>query len=407
MSGTNNISDNQPTILIHHAYDGFLYAPFFLAEELKYFPEKVKLEFSGTDEEAINKLSRESTIEAKHWFAICDPLIEKSVASGRGEKICLVGAPINTAPIWLFSKNSDVKPINKEEDIKKYSPYVKKIMTYPRGTTGYLFGERIKKAYLPDAAIHQSAFGHEFDGLSDDTLVVTSDIFTMVHEERSKNGKIVFCYPDHGSAETENFLFTGILTLRHAVLENNFDIVIRVLRDVKKSIDMLNSDDIQKRQHVAALLAENTHFCKKLNKLGYTNQESRKTFMMHVMHEAKRWNLYQNNLKPDKKAFINAQNEWRKLYRTKDNWDKWHEYVQELPSILLTSDWLSRSDEIIKATLPLSKQKITIVQIFAFIILLCSMPVVISKQSLSTFIDVFSSEKFKIGFETIKKLFNL
>ncbi|MGI8426662.1 MAG: hypothetical protein ACR2M4_08735 [Actinomycetota bacterium] len=170
------LDKTQDTIFIHYAYDGFLYAPIFLADALNLFPGICKLSCSGGDVEAIELLDAQND-----WFAICDPSCEhlhKVVPRGEDtEHVCLVGTVINVAPIWLFNTSPNVGRIKAELDLANHKAYIKRIITYPEGTTGFLFANRIRERFLKHIKrVVCVPFGQEFNDVDEKTLIVTSDI---------------------------------------------------------------------------------------------------------------------------------------------------------------------------------------------------------------------------------------
>jgi len=169
---------DETRIIINYAYDGFLYAPIFLAEEFALSPDSYKFACSHGDAEVIDKLCSSPALKEKHWFGIGDPHplsdhLQRIAPHGYEERICLVGGIVNKAPVWLYNTNPKIRRLNSEAELHSHLDKVTKIVTYPQGTTGHLFGERITRKYFPEAQVIAKPFGQEFDSVDDETLVVT------------------------------------------------------------------------------------------------------------------------------------------------------------------------------------------------------------------------------------------
>lgn len=316
------MSDKPTQIIIEHAYDGFLYAPLFLAKALELFPANCELHYSRGDVPAIQALCNYHDPHKNHWFAICDPFcahVRRAVPRGRDEEICLVGTVINTAPIWLFNINPKVTAVNRESDLQEYRHIIGKIITYPSDTTGFLFGERIRKNFFSGIInrVTPVPFGSEFDSLDHETLVVTSDVLRIVIEDRKDRtsgspptNPIIFRYPEKGPPETMNFLFTGILTLRKAVVEENLDVLLNVMRAIKKCMHLLSQRSVDPLYINA--LAEHDSIHDYLLALGLAEEEHQRC-VREALSEIQRLQIYPNKLTPDASAFTNAEEQWRIL----------------------------------------------------------------------------------------------
>src|SRR2546430_1795599 len=124
-------------ININYAYDGFLYAPLFLASELGLFPSNMTLKYRNGDIPAIESLALR-TENANNWFAICDPFAKDisriQAAIGR-DQICIVGTLINRLPVWLYDNLQGFDPVATERDLLAYKHSIKRIRCYEKFNT--------------------------------------------------------------------------------------------------------------------------------------------------------------------------------------------------------------------------------------------------------------------------------
>ena len=120
-------------IKIFHAFNGFIYAPVFLAHELQLFPKDTELHYAGNDDEAITSILDQSDPDVIP-FAICDPLSSEKlnrIVSHRPDDLCVVATLIDTIPLWVYNPDPNVIAVDNEQKLQRYRPQLKKIVTYP------------------------------------------------------------------------------------------------------------------------------------------------------------------------------------------------------------------------------------------------------------------------------------
>jgi hypothetical protein len=328
-------------IIIHHAYNGFLYAPVFLADRLGLFPKNCELRYSKGDAEAIRTLGKTAKEHEKHWFAVCDPFSEELAATvppgDHHEWLCLVAAIINRAPVWLYNSDPGIRNLKTEQDIEKHASKLSKISTYRQNTTGHLFGERLRGKYLKRCQIVPCDFGDEFKGADAHTLVVTSDVLRVVWEQNSNASMdpIILSYPERGPDEIKNFLFTGLVTLRQSVLKENLDVLLAIIGGLKKAIHFLNQEH-PLGEHIVELA---THFDAELVRLGLSTDADKREHIKQTLQNMRRYGLYWERLTPDTTAAQNAKNQWAE-FGSGSNHDP-VDIIQKIPSILLSPDRLT------------------------------------------------------------------
>ena len=331
-------------IFVDHAYDGFLYAPIFLAHKLGLFPANCELKCTLGDAEAIQALCDDPDPDEKHWFAICDPLsdhLQIAVPSGGlTERICLVATIINAAPVWLFNINPEIGRLASEADLEKHRNRIHKIITYPPKTTGFLFGERIRQNFLDHIPrVTPVPFGEEFNAIDLETLVVTSDMLRVVKENKedqvrplqARTNPIIFSYPDKGPPETKQFLFTGLLTRRKVVLKENLDVLMAVMGAIKKGIHYLTREHVHD-DHVSTI-AGIPILQKQLVALGFSTAKQQQEHVRETLRQMRDLGLYWESLTPNELAFNNAEKEWA-IVRSEKAPDL-GTYMQHIPSLLL------------------------------------------------------------------------
>src|SRR5205814_7803161 len=138
----------------------------FLADELGFFPKNTELVYERGDDKTIESLCSDGTLIERNCFAICDPFsVDLNTAmENTNDEICVIGSLVNTLPIWLFNKNENTDPVANESELQKYKGVIERIVSYPKGTTGYLIAKRIQGVLgLNDQYFIEKPFGKEFD----------------------------------------------------------------------------------------------------------------------------------------------------------------------------------------------------------------------------------------------------
>ena len=236
-------------IKIYHAYNGFLYAPIFLAENQGFFPKNTELIYTGGDDKTIELLSSHADSEDKNWFAICDPFAVNLDISGEltNDDICVVGSLINVIPLWVYNSDPQIAPVKDENTLEKYQDKITNIISYPRGTTGHIIAQRIKRVlHLNDQFHTEKQFGEEFNhNITPTTLVITADVLRLVHYGLGR-GNIIFSYPTKSPLDLNPFLFTAVLTLKSTV-ESNLWTVLSVLGAIRSAIECLSQRRVDDR----------------------------------------------------------------------------------------------------------------------------------------------------------------
>jgi hypothetical protein len=328
-------------ININYAYNGFLYEPLFLANDLGLFPKNMQLVFRDGDIPTIRSLSRK-TEPGENWFAICDPFakdISKVQASIGNDSIYIVGSFIDRLPVWIYCNNPDFDPVGNEEGIKLHKLNIDEIRCYKKYNTGYLIGERLRERFLEMALgkLKECDFNQEFTPpINDKTLIVTSDILRVVSE--IDNGNIIFNYPQK-CEELNPFLFTGILTLK-SVIDNHLYSVLAVLAGLRTAIDLLSANSIPPEY----LELITNRYSSTLTTLTPDEQKERVSMSLHTLFQEEQ--IYPKNfdLNEAETGYKIARREWTNLltkHHQSVDFPDIERVTDPIPALLIKKNWKS------------------------------------------------------------------
>lgn len=324
------------TININHAFDGFLYAPLYLASELGLFPKCARLAFRNGDSECLDALCGYHVSGEENWFAICDPFsldISSKVPEQRDD-ICVVGCLIDKLPVWVYNPDPSIQPVKEEDHLKRYNGRIKTLISYKEGTTGYLIGKRLKQSCFSESNLVTADFGSEFDAHVDNTFViVTSDLLRIVHNGLNDR-KIIFNYPSRSPKELSPFLFTAILTLKRTVVDENLWAVLTLLAGLKQAIDLLRHNPVA--PEYVKILTE--CFQSKLSSIGVTTRADQELLIERTITYAfQTVNLYSETLRPEKAAWDKAKKQWVEV--TGSAFADTEELAEPIPALLIKRGW--------------------------------------------------------------------
>jgi len=325
------------TININYAYDGFLYAPLFLAHDLGYLPSCSNLKYLKGDSECLDGLCQHSEEGEENWFAICDPFsVDLSTKIPPGDELCVIGCLVDKIPIWLFNQEPSITRVSQEQGLSRYKDKIHKLRCYPNGTTGYLVGRRLMKALeLKSSDVEEREFGTEFDGgVPSDTVVATSDILQIVNTNGLDGHNIVFDYVKNSGSDLTPFLFTGILTLKSKVLDENLWSALTLLAGIHKAIALLQEPVL--RSEVVVLLRK--RFGTHMEAIGVSDKSSQETLIRKATTYAFRTeNIYSETLKPEKDGWDNAKRQWETIMS--QNYAHAELHSEPIPALLIKKGW--------------------------------------------------------------------
>jgi hypothetical protein len=307
------------TIYLNHAYDGLLYAPLFVAQDLGFFPQNVQVRYVPGDSQTMHKLVEHDDGE-DNWFSICDPFVKEmseiTSAVGAPDPISIVGVLIQKLPLWLYSTDRDLQTVTAESQLTQYNDRIKTVRCYRNPNTGWLIAKRIIEMYLPNSNPLQVDFGKEFDELTQDSLVVTADIL-RIHKEI--NAARAFNYAGKPT-DLNPYLFTAILT-RKSIVNDHLGSVVSVLEALRRGVLELSRDSDDAIQALAKRYKRDS-------------QEIRNSISILT-----RERIYPTTFEVDtaKVAYDNARNEWKR--RTKKDFSEVTESSEPIPSLLIANGW--------------------------------------------------------------------
>jgi hypothetical protein len=316
-------------MIIHHAFNGLLYAPLFLAKELGFLPPDAQLRYSASDTKAVESLWGQAE---ENWFAVCDPFaVDPSslVPEGSADQPCVIAALINRVPFWLFNTDGRTAPVYSEEELARPGQFIDTLVTYEEGTTGHVIGARVANALnLQQSKIKPAPFGREFDivGTPPGVAILTADVLRLVKEANNKN--VIFNYAARGPLEITPFLFTAVITRRQRVLAENLWAAVAVLRGLDQALARLRAPALDKNV-IDALVRR---FDKDLSALHATDAASKEHLIRTTLRFMQDQEIYPVALEPESQA------EWRRAtpQRRMLSVDKEHDPI---PALLIRKTW--------------------------------------------------------------------
>lgn len=328
---------------INYAYNGFLYAPLFLAKETNLLPRGATLVPRYGDIEAAGALGRWDD-EYPNWFAICDPFAHgisaphdlsriAHLAGTKDDPLCIIGAFVGKLPVWLYNIDPKFGPFHSEEELKKEAGRITRIVCYKKFNTGYLIGKHICDLIDRDSypeMLHPVEFGEEFTGIQPSDLVVTSDVLAVAQSLKAHDNNVVLSMFT-GCCDLDPFLFTAILT-RRSVVDNELPTVLSVLAGLRTAVHHFETNRIGENE-LDILLA---HFQKEMPHVN-------KTYLRHGIKLLCDDRIYSGDLDIDtaERGYKNASKEW--LRALGKEYSPVEKQKEPIPSLLIRADWRNHS----------------------------------------------------------------
>lgn len=182
-------------------------------------------------------------------------------------------------------------------------------------------------------------FGQEFSNtIIDEVVVATSDVLHIVNYSL-ENKDIIFNYPSRSPADLQPFLVTGILTLNTAVIDENLWAVLTLLSGLRHATNLLREKHI--RPECIEILTR--CFESRLVEMGVTEPNKQQQLIKNaIVYAFQKAELYPDNLKPEKKAWDNAKNQWEKI--TEERFVDIEEHNEPIPSLLIKGGWRQNAE---------------------------------------------------------------
>lgn len=209
-------------ITITQAFEVFLYAPLYIAQEKGFFTQqglRVKIATAGGDDKAFASL-----ISGDAQLAVGDPTFT-AVAGEKGRKGQVVGSLLNGVPFWGIAKDKNISVLNSPSQLGRY-----KVATFPAPSTAYALQVKMfnEGGLVPNIA--QLAFGSLIpaveSGNADIALELEPNVSTAV-----KNGFHIV-YPL--SQYYPNFAITGITALP-SYIQSDPDVIQKVINAIQQA----------------------------------------------------------------------------------------------------------------------------------------------------------------------------
>lgn len=203
--------DNDDTlqkITVSQAFDVFLYAPLYIAQEKGFFEDEgfeVNIITAGGDEKAFASL-----ISNDAQFAIGDPTFV-AIAGEKGQPGKVVGAILSGVPFWGIAEESSIKSIDTPSQLGSYS-----VATFPAPSTAFALQKKMFESGGLAPNIKETAFGSLIPALKGGSVDITLELEPNVSIAVKDGSHIVYSlseyYPD--------FAFTGISVLPQYLQDN-------------------------------------------------------------------------------------------------------------------------------------------------------------------------------------------
>ncbi|HWQ60248.1 MAG TPA: ABC transporter substrate-binding protein [Candidatus Fimivivens sp.] len=213
-------------ITIAQAFEVFLYAPLYVAQEQGFFKDQgldVNIITAGGDEKAFAAL-----LSGDAQFAVGDPTFA-AVSGERGQPGKVVAAVLRGVPFWGVAKNPSIGVISSSTGLKGY-----RVATYPSPSTAYALQKEMFQSANLQPKIAETAFGSLLAsvdaGKADIALELEPNVSIAV-----KNGDhVVYSLNDY----YPEFAITGVTALPGYVGQNP-ETVQKVTNALQKAMDYI------------------------------------------------------------------------------------------------------------------------------------------------------------------------
>jgi len=164
--------------------------------------------------------------------------------------------------------------------------------------------------------------------------VVCEDCLDDSQKTERRRYPIILSYAD----KWPPFLFTGLLTLRRTVVDDNFGVLFDVTRAIMKSINALQRETVADKY--IKFLTEK--FGREIAPKAATLGVSPADFVRIALHRIQTLHLFPTNITPNESAFQKAGESWREIRGGSAIEGK--TYIEKSPSIFLSPGWLERPE---------------------------------------------------------------
>ena len=225
-------------VTISEAYEVFLYAPLYVAQQEGFFTKQgldVNIITAGGDDKAFASL-----VSGDAQFAVGDPTFA-AVAGDKGQPGTVIGAILTGVPFWGVAKSASIPAITSPVMLGNH-----KVATYPAPSTAFALQTAMFKAENVTPNITQIAPGGLLPALDAGKVDIALELEPNVSTAVKNGDHVVYSlsqyYPD--------FAITGLEVLP-AYLQKNPETAQKVVNALQEADDYIRSNPDQ----VAAMLA--------------------------------------------------------------------------------------------------------------------------------------------------------
>ena len=195
-------------ITIAQAFEVFLYAPLYVAQEKGFFEDEgldVNITTAGGDEKAFAAL-----LSGDAQFAVGDPTFV-AVSGEKGQPGKVVAAVLRGVPFWGVAKKTNIGTITSPSGLNGYS-----VATFPSPSTAYVLQKKMFQAANIKPNIKETAFGSLLVALDTGAVDIALELEPNVSTAVKNGDHVVYSLNDY----YPEFAITGMTALPSYVEQN-------------------------------------------------------------------------------------------------------------------------------------------------------------------------------------------
>ncbi len=240
-----NNSQNQElqNVTVSQAFEVFLYAPLYVAQDKGFFNEEglsVNITTAGGDEKAFAAL-----LSGDAQFAIGDPTFV-AISGEKGQAGKVIASVLTGVPFWGVAKDKSIPQITQPSQLGKYS-----VATFPAPSTAYALQTKMFQTGGLKPNVKQLAFGGLLPALEAGQVNIALELEPNVSTAVKNGSHIVYSlatyYPD--------FAITGVTALPD-YLKNNPEAAQKFVNALRKADNFIRSNPTEAAQIMSKRFAE-------------------------------------------------------------------------------------------------------------------------------------------------------
>lgn len=216
-------------ITIAQAYEVFLYAPLYVAEEQGFFEKQgldVNITTAGGDEKSFAAL-----LSGDAQFAVGDPTFV-AVSGEKGQPGKVVAAVLRGVPFWGVAKKADIPTISDPSGLNGY-----RVATFPSPSTAYTLQSNMFRAANLPPNLREGAPGALFPLLEAGTADIALELEPNVSTGIRNGYHVVYSLNDY----YPEFAITGLTALPEYV-EQNPETTQKVVNALQDAMEYIRSN---------------------------------------------------------------------------------------------------------------------------------------------------------------------